>query len=171
MWLNPQTTLDWQGRPGRWLEPLLAAELLTRLAAEQQTVRWHGARTAREGYKLELTVTGAAQWQTGRVIFHLTGLTRRNVDWAGLAQNFHRSARGRKSPLPPLAVLLPDAAQAAQVSELIDRRLRQEKIRVLVTDWPALAAAPRLTEAPVWRLLRPKALALTGQTLASVASD
>jgi hypothetical protein len=133
-------------------------------------VRWHGGGAAREGYKLELTVTGAAQWQTGRVIFHLTGLARRNVDWAGLAQDFHRSAQGRRSPLPPLAVLLPDAAQAAQVSELIDRRLRRGEIRVLVTDWPALAAAPRLTEAPVWRLLHPTDEALTGQTLASAAS-
>lgn len=152
LWLNPQAVLARNGRTERWLEPLLAAELLVRLVEGEGKVAWRGPAATQADFKLEVPAAGAARWPAGEVIFFIAGLVQRSLDWAGLVRAFDQAAR--RQPLPPVALLLPDNAQVALVSDIILNR-RLGPVGYLLAAWPRLAGAPRLATAPCWRYLPP----------------
>ncbi len=169
LWLSPTATLDWQGRRGNWLEPLLGAELLTRLVTDRSGLTWSGPAAAQSQWNLEPPVTGAAHWAGGTVIFHLAGLIQPHLDWAELSRGFDRAVRGGRQSLPPVAILLRDGVMVSLVSELLDQR-RRGPVTYLLAVWADLAGAGDLWAAPLWRQLPPEGEPVGRQSLAGLTS-
>ncbi len=165
LWLNSTEPIDWQGRSGRWSEPLLAAELLVRLALTKPGISWYGAAAARSKWKLEPVVAGAATRAQDAVIFYLAGLVQATVDWGEMSRGFDRAVRGGRPGLPPVAILLRDGAMVSLVSELLAQR-RRRQINYLLGTWSDLAGTDMcLTDAPLWRHLPPEGEPIEGQSL------
>jgi len=167
LWLNPCASLDWRGLAGHWAEPLLATELLVRLVESGLALGWRGSATLQAELKVELPVAGAARWQQGEVIFHVVGLVQRGIDWAGLVRAFDQVVWGGRRKLSPVALLLPDAAQAALVGDLISTQ-RRGQVTYLLATWPALAGAGDLFTAPIWQFFAPNEQPVDGRSLAKL---
>jgi hypothetical protein len=169
LWLNPCASLDWRGLAGRWAESLLATELLVRLVESGLALGWTGSATLQAELKVELPVAGAARWQQSEVIFHVAGLVQRGTDWVGLVRAIDQVVWGGRRKLSPVALLLPDAARAALIGDLILTR-RRGQITYLLAIWPALAGAGDLLTAPIWQFFAPNEQPVDGRSLAKLIS-